>query len=263
MFKLKRSLLFFTSFILFSSFVYVYQTARPTLFLIGDSTVKNGSGKGGSNLWGWGDFVAPYFDTNKISIENHALGGTSSRTFQTKGLWQKVLDKMHEGDFLIMQFGHIDGSALDDTARARGTIKGVSEESKEIYNPITKQQEVVHTYGWYLRKFVSDAKAKGATVIICSPIPRNEWKNGVVVRNDDNYGKWAKETAETTGSVFIPLNKIIAEKWEEKGAEAAKAYFPGDHTHTNKEGAELNAAAVTSGLRNTESPLKIFLLQGK
>ncbi|EOR93055.1 hypothetical protein ADIARSV_3790 [Arcticibacter svalbardensis MN12-7] len=42
-----------------------------------------------------------------------------------------------------MQFGHNDGSPLDDTARARGMIKGVGDEFKEIYNPIIKQQEVV------------------------------------------------------------------------------------------------------------------------
>ncbi|MFX5752271.1 hypothetical protein ABTE32_22895, partial [Acinetobacter baumannii] len=72
----------------------------------------------------------------------------------------------------MMQFGHNDSSPLDDTARARGTIKGIGEDSTEIYNPIRKMKEMVHTYGWYMRKFANDAKAKGATVIICSPIPR-------------------------------------------------------------------------------------------
>jgi rhamnogalacturonan acetylesterase len=152
----KRNLFLLTATILFSSFI-ILKKEKPTLFFIGDSTVKNGKGDGGGNMWGWGDLMAPLFDTAKIKLENDALGGTSSRTFLTKGLWDKVLAKIKKGDYLIMQFGHNDNGALDDTSRARGTIKGVGDSTKEIYNPITKQQEVVHTYGWYLSKFVNDA----------------------------------------------------------------------------------------------------------
>src|SRR5580698_7016078 len=53
----------------------------PSLFLIGDSTVRNGQGTGTGGQWGWGDFMAPYFNTNKINVVNRALGGTSSRTY--------------------------------------------------------------------------------------------------------------------------------------------------------------------------------------
>ncbi|MFL9484026.1 rhamnogalacturonan acetylesterase [Chitinophagaceae bacterium LWZ2-11] len=221
---------------------------KPVLYIIGDSTVKNGDGKGENQLQGWGSFLYQYFDTNKISVQNHAIGGRSSRTFITEGRWDKILATLQPGDYVIMQFGHNDSSPLDDTARARGTIKGVGDESKEIYNPITKKQEVVYTYGWYMRKFVNDAKAKGATAIICSPIPRNIWKGNSVERSED-YGKWAEETAETTGSFFIDLNSIIADAYDEMGPEKAKQFFPGDHTHTNKEGAMTNAASVISGLR--------------
>ncbi|MES2775281.1 MAG: rhamnogalacturonan acetylesterase [Bacteroidota bacterium] len=248
---MRKYILSFTILALLSSFIIFKDQRKPKLFIIGDSTVKNGQGKGGGGLWGWGDFMMPYFDTTKITIENHALGGTSSRTFQTKGLWDKVLADMQPGDFVIMQFGHNDGSPLDDTARARGTIKGVGDESREIYNPITKQQEVVHTYGWYLSKFVNDAKAKGATSIICSPIPRNGWKNGVVGRAGNDYGKWAAETATTTGASFIDLNKLIADSYDAKGQEAVKVYFTEkDHTHTNKEGAMMNAELVVAGIRS-------------
>ena len=88
-----------------------------------------------------------------------------------------------------MQFGHNDASPLDDTARARGTIRGTGDESKEIYNPIMKKNEVVYTYGYYIRKYIRDIKAKGATPIVCSLIPRNNWKEGKVVRSTDSYQK--------------------------------------------------------------------------
>src|SRR5438128_11945682 len=100
----KRLLLIVSALVLLSSFM-LFKDKRPTLYIIGDSTVKNGQGKGGGGLWGWGDFIVNYVDTTKLRVENDALGGTSSRTFQTKGLWDKVLDKIQPGDFVIMQFG--------------------------------------------------------------------------------------------------------------------------------------------------------------
>jgi len=57
----------------------------PSVFLIGDSTVRNGSddgqGKGAEGQWGWGHPIADYFDLNKVNLVNRAVGGTSSRTY--------------------------------------------------------------------------------------------------------------------------------------------------------------------------------------
>lgn len=64
---------------------------KPVFYIIGDSTVRNGSGTGSNGQWGWGSFVADYFDTSKISIQNHAMGGRSSRTFITEGRWERSL----------------------------------------------------------------------------------------------------------------------------------------------------------------------------
>src|SRR2546421_434880 len=79
--------------------------ALPTLWLIGDSTVRNGQDTGNNGQWGWGNPIAAYFDTGRINVQNWALGGTSSRTFQTIGRWDKVLSQIKSGDFVIMQFG--------------------------------------------------------------------------------------------------------------------------------------------------------------
>src|ERR1700761_149143 len=214
---------------------------RPTLYIIGDSTVKNGKGKGDGDLWGWGSFLDRSFDTTRMAVRNYALGGRSSRTFITEGHLDIVLSQLKPGDYVIMQFGHNDGGPLDDTARARGTIKGTGEETKDIYNPILKKNETVHTYGWYMRKYVTDTKAKGATAIICSPIPRDMFKDGKVLRASADYGAWAQETATTTGAFFIDLNALIANQYDRLGDDSVKHFFPGDHTHTNEAGALLNA----------------------
>ena len=217
---------------------------KPVLYIIGDSTVKNGDGKGKNILQGWGSFISSYFDTTKINVQNHAIGGRSSRTFLTDGRWDKILATLQKGDFVIMQFGHNDSGPLDDTARARGTIKGIGEDSVEIYNPIRKQKETVHSYGWYLRKYINDAKEKGAGAIICSPIPRNDWKEAKVVRSDNSYAIWAGQVAQGTGAYFIDLNNLLANEYEKLGKEKTTTFFPQEHTHTNEAGARFNAYVV-------------------
>lgn len=121
--------------------------SKPTLFLIGDSTVKNGQDdgqkKGAQGLWGWGHFLGDYFDTGKITVEDDALGGTSSRTFYNNPkLWATVLSKVKAGDFVMMQFGHNDSGPVNDTLRARGTFKSNGDESEAIVNLITKKTKL-------------------------------------------------------------------------------------------------------------------------
>jgi unsaturated rhamnogalacturonyl hydrolase len=234
---------------------------KPTLYIIGDSTVKNGSGKGSDSLWGWGSVIQPHFDTNRINIENHAIGGRSSRTFITDGRWDKILNNLKAGDYVIMQFGHNDAGPLDDTSRARGTMRGIGDSSKSIYNPIRKVQETVYTYGWYMRKYVNETKAKGAIPIICSLVPRNDWEKGKVKRSKDSYASWAKQVADTEGVAFIDLNEKVALEYEALGETAVKKqFFPKDHTHTDYDGARLNAQIVAGEIRDLKNtPLSAYL----
>lgn len=240
---------------------FLNKRKKPVFYIIGDSTVRNGDGSGKNGQWGWGSFIAGYFDTTKMAIRNHAIGGRSSRTFITEGRWNKILLTLNKGDYVIMQFGHNDAGPLDDTARARGTIKGIGNEQKEIYNPITKKQEIVYTYGWYMRQYIRDTKAKGAIPIVCSPVPRDNWKDDMLVRSSDSYGKWSREIAEE-GAFFIDLNELIAARYEKMGVEKVSSFFQGDHTHTNEEGAKMNAEMVIKELKriNPEKLEKYFAL---
>jgi rhamnogalacturonan acetylesterase len=239
----------------FSSFI-ILKKQKPVFYIIGDSTVRNGDGSGKNGQWGWGSFMWEYFDTSRISVQNHAIGGRSSRTFITEGRWDKILLTLKKGDYVIMQFGHNDASPLDDTARARGVIRGIGEDSTEIWNPIRKIKEVVHTYGWYMRRYVRETKAKGATPIICSLVPRNNWKDGKVGRSDDAWALWAKQIAEEEGAYFIPLNALVADEYDKMGQEKVKALFHGDNTHTSKEGAVLNTGIVATELKKI-NPTKL------
>ncbi len=223
--------------------------ALPSLFIIGDSTVRNGDGNGGGGQWGWGEPIVELFDTNKINVVNRALGGTSSRTFYLN-LWPAVLRLVKPGDLVLMQFGHNDSSAINDATRARGTIKGVGEETQEIDNLITKQHEVVHSFGWYERAMVTEARAQGALPLVCSLIPRNTWKNGHAARNANDYAGWAGQVAKATQAPFLDINEIIARRYDELGQEAVKALFiAGAGPHTSRAGAETNAICVVAALK--------------
>jgi lysophospholipase L1-like esterase len=232
----------------------------PTLFLIGDSTVRNGRGDGANGQWGWGDYLAPYLDTSRINVVNRAVGGLSSRTYLTLSHWDRVLAMLKPGDVVMMQFGHNDNAALNDTSRARGTIKGVGDESEEIDNLMTHQHEVVHSYGWYLRKFIADTRAKGATPIVCSLVPRKTWKDGKITRSKGDYAGWAGQVAEAEGVAFVDLNEIIARQYDQLGPEKVEPLFGDPHTHTSLTGARLNAASVVAGLKGVkDDPLAPYL----
>jgi lysophospholipase L1-like esterase len=221
----------------------------PTLYLVGDSTVRNGKADGAGGQWGWGEPLVDYFDLSKINVVNRAIGGRSSRTYISEGRWDELLAMLKPGDFVLIQFGHNDPGPLDDASRARGTLPGVGDEIKEIDNPITKKHEVVHTYGWYMRKYVADTLAKGAIPIVCSPIPRKIWKDGKIVRNAENYGGWARQVAASEKASFIDLNEIIARRYDALGEVQVEPLFGDPHTHTSRAGAELNAECVVAGLK--------------
>jgi lysophospholipase L1-like esterase len=239
-----------------------YKPALPTLWLIGDSTVKEGRDNGvDGGRWGWGHEIGRYFDLNQINVENQALGGTSSRSFRTGGWWEPVLEMIHPGDFVMIQFGHNDGGieAKQPRIAARGTLRGAGDETRDGVDE-RGQPETVHTYGWYLRQYVADVRAKGATPIVCSLIPRNTWRDGQVVRGqDDSYVLWAQEAAAQAEAPFVNLNHIICEQMDAMGENFARRelFRPDDGTHTNLLGAQLNARCVVSGVKALAPTLKL------
>jgi lysophospholipase L1-like esterase len=220
--------------------------ALPTLFLVGDSTMKVGT----PGQRGWGEEMAPFFDPQKINVVNEAIGGRSSRTFQAEGRWDGVLALMKKGDYAIIQFGHNDSGAINDNFRARASIKGVGEETQAIDNMLTHKHEIVHSFGWYMRKYATDVKAKGATPIIMSLVPRNSWKDGHVVRaSGDGYGGWAQQAAAATGTIFVDDNEIIAEGLDKLGPDQTMPLFADKRLHASPAGAQFNAKAAVSGLK--------------
>lgn len=224
---------------------------RPVVFTVGDSTMKNGKDDGSNKQWGWGHFFGDMFDTTKVSVENHALGGRSSRTYISEGLWDKVLAGVQKGDYVFIQFGHNDAGPLN-TGRARASLRGNGDNDTTVVMELTGKEEIIHSFGWYMRKYALDVKAKGATPILLSHIPRNMFttKDSTnVIRNNDSFGKWTKDAALMTKVSFIDMNELVANKYDKMGKDSVQLMFFGDHTHTSLLGAQLNAKTMAEGIK--------------
>jgi len=248
---------------------------KPVVFFTGDSTVKNAD-KEEDGMWGWASQAQTVFDESKITLVNAARAGRSTRTFIKEGLWDKVYNSLQPGDFVTIQFGHNDICPITDR-KARGVIPG-TKDTLHVYHLDNDTYEVVYSFGWYLKKMIDDCREKGATPILVSLTPRNEWPGGKIERRDDSYGKWYREVVAETGVEFIDMHNISADFLDKKFAvsslpadkekakvkvaaikEKAGKYFKKDHTHASKLGAQMNAQSFAKGLKAAGSELAKYL----
>lgn len=222
----------------------------PTLFIVGDSTLKSNA-----PLRGWGQELGQFFNFDKINVVNRAIGGRSSRTFQYEGRWDKILSELKKGDFVIIQFGHNDvGKYNDPAAKDRPALHSEGDETADVTR-LDGKTETVHSFGWYMRKYGNDAKAKGATVIFCSMVPHKDWDNGKILRKEsETFVKWTANAAQATGAAFINLNEMIALEFEKDGMEKVATFFGDARTHSTPAGALFNAQIVIAGLRGLSNP---------
>ncbi|MGH7943020.1 MAG: rhamnogalacturonan acetylesterase [Limisphaerales bacterium] len=234
----------------------VARSALPTLYIIGDSTVR-GSGSG-HGIVGWGERIAPYFDTNKINVVNDAIAGRSARTFFTEGRWAKVRRSIKPGDFLMIQFGHNDQGRIGDPAnKHRADGRGIGPETVDDVMP-DGSKVAVHTFGWYMARFATGAKSRGASVIICSPIPHKQrWQKG---RDFADIAHWDSQVARANGAYFVDLTMAVSAAYKRIGMEKVATLFADKGTHTTSEGAQFNARCVIAGVKGlANNPLAGFL----
>ena len=235
------------------------EEGKPVVFITGDSTVKN-EDKDPDGMWGWGSQAATVFDTDKITVANEAMPGRSTRTYLEEGRWEKVYNSIRPGDFVLIQFGHNDIGDID-RGKARGVI-ACAQDTSHVYRVRKGDRtynEVIYSFGWYLKKFIDDVREKGGTPILVSLTPRNEWPGGKIERRNDSYGRWYREVAAETAVEFVDLHNITADALDRIGHDGAKEYYNRDHTHTSLKGARLNAQGIAEGLRRIDSPLARYL----
>ena len=203
----------------------VADPALPSIFLIGDSTVRNGRGDGVDRQWGWGDPLSVYFDPAKVNLVNRAVGGTTARSFYD-GRWAPVKEMLKAGDYVLMQFG--------------------------------TNSENQASFTENINKFIADCRAKNVTPIVCTLIPRNSWNNGKMARNPQP-AVWARTVAQEQKVQLLDLNNLIADQYDVIGKDATTALFESG-PHTNAKGAEFTAQIIATAVKSfPETPFTKYL----
>lgn len=224
-----------------------------TVFMIGDSTMANKSLDAGNQERGWGHVLGGFFSEN-IRVENHAVNGRSSKSFIDEGRWQKVLDRIRPGDYVLIQFGHNDEKADEKRHTDPGT-----------------------TFDANLRKFVSETRSKGGIpVLFNSIVRRNFGENTNAIANDDirsekstaveegnklvdTHGKYLdspRNVAREMKVCFIDLNEATRQLVESYGVEGSKKLFmwiPKDVSPACPKGRQDNTHLNVFGARRVAS----------
>lgn len=237
---------------------------------IGDSTMATYS-ESTTVTRGWGQMFQQFF-TGDITVNNRAKSGASSKSFyEESAYWQSVKKQIEPGDYVIISFAHNDekNNGCDgDSLKAYYTANGDATTAASLdYRGTTPSG----TYKAYLRKYISETRALGATPIlmgaICrkyftgSTIRRNgrhdlgdnfdllengTYKKGLKVSEDDHsmdYPYQMKLVAEEQGVPYLDLTTATKELYESYGdAKANELLFDGNgSTHTSAMGATLIA----------------------
>jgi lysophospholipase L1-like esterase len=224
---------------------------KPTLFLIGDSTMSNKENPDKNPEHGWGQ-VLGQFITNGIEIQNHAMNGRSSKSFRTEGRWATVEKQLKKGDYVIIQFGHNDQKVKDST---------------KFTNPYTQ-------YRANLERYVNEARAKGATPILMTSITRRNFnENGVLVDTHTDYPLVVRMVANDMKVSFVDMQLLTEQMEIAYGPENSKklhlhfkegenAYYPkgkADDTHLSRLGAETVAKLALKELKGLKIGLEKYI----
>jgi lysophospholipase L1-like esterase len=233
------------------------------VFCIGDSTMSHYDLKGMEERYGGPDFprrgwamaLSAYLNDN-AEVRNLAVSGRSSKNFRTQGYWDKVLEEIQEGDFVVIQFGHND-EKVEDT---------------------TRYTEAFGAFKDNLIRYAKEAEEHGAFPVIASSIARRKFNaEEQLVDTHGDYVLASREAAKEAGVPLIDLNQMTTDYLNQLGPEKSKEWFlhikPGifeklpegmeDNTHLSKQGACAVSGLFAEGLEQSKSPLKNYLLDNK
>lgn len=186
-----------------------------TIFMIGDSTMADRTVEKGNLERGWGQMLSRFF-TEDVSIDNHAACGRSTRSFINEGRWQTVLEKLKDGDYVIIQFGHND----EKTDTTLHTLPGSSFDDN-------------------LRKFIRESRDKGAKPILMNSIVRRNYppspnikfqyvyekEGNILVNSHGEYINSPRKVAKEMNVPFIDMARLTHDLVSQMGPEKSKKLF--------------------------------------
>lgn len=217
------------------------------VYMIGDSTMADKPNPDTNPERGWGQLLPQFFD-DQVAVHNVAVNGRSTKSFIDEGKWTAVLGRLKSGDYVFIQFGHNDEK---------------SEDSSRYTDPQT-------TFRRNLERFVAEARAKGATPVLFTPIVRRKFD--AQGNLEDTHGAYPAAVRDVAAALSVPLIDLqpLTEKLvRAAGAEDSKRLYvwvaPGeskmypegrqDDTHLSVLGATSVARLAALALQQTSLPL--------
>jgi lysophospholipase L1-like esterase len=229
-----------------ASFFSAQVRSVPRLHLAGDSTMADKPADPPNPEHGWGQLL-PKFFKEPAMIVNHAANGRSTRSFISEGRWQKLVDALRPGDWVIIQFAHNDEKIFPN---ARGEFQD------------------------NLRKFVSDVRRKNAQAILATPCARRSFDDaGKLVDTHGDYPDAVRAIAKETKTPLLEMNRLTMQLEESHGVEGSKRLHLWidagvyerqpegyqDNTHYSAYGAERVAALAVQEMIRLRLPLSDWL----
>jgi lysophospholipase L1-like esterase len=238
--------------LVFIAMSFTADNNKTTIWLVGDSTMSVKE-KSAYPETGWGMPFAVFFDST-VSINNVAQNGRSTKSFIEEHRWQYVMDNMHAGDYVLIQFGHND-------------------EVKEKVGRYTTPEEFSNN----LDRFVKDVRSKEATPVLITPVARRKFDSiGNIINTHQQYAQLVRDVAKKANVALIDLDEKSMELLQQTGAENSKLFFnylkQGEHpnypngkeddTHFNELGARKMAELVLHEIQNQQLPLARHVFAG-
>lgn len=226
------------------------QKSPITIYLAGDSTLAEKRAEKRPET-GWGEFLQKYFDAEKVTIENHAQNGRSTRTFIAENRWQTIVDKLKAGDYVFIQFGHND-------------------QSKEKVDRYTPPEDFKKNLG----RMANDVITKKANPVLLTPVMRRRFdKDGKFYDVHGEYPDLTRSVAKDLNVPLIDMHRTSERLIVEYGAENSKKLFlqlkagenpnyPNgieDNTHFSPLGAEEMARLAVAEIKESKIKLRKYL----
>jgi rhamnogalacturonan acetylesterase len=231
--------------------------AQATTYFLGDSTMAARGANDGSTD-GWGSYIGALLNT---PIVNRAIGGRSARSYWNEGRFQSVANEVRSGDIVVIEFGHNDGGSPRSNDNGRSACPGYGTETCIS----DKTGETVYTFVFYVIQAARLYTAKGATVILSSQTPNNQWETGTwqgAPSRFVDYQVRAKNALASNAVTFVDHHEAVSRMYRRLGRDATNALYPKDHTHTSPRGAELAAQAFVQAISqsmNGTTPLGAYV----
>jgi lysophospholipase L1-like esterase len=206
--------------------------AAPTVYIAGDSTVTDRDG-GGDVSWGQ---LLPRFFKPGVAVSNHAQSGETLKSFANALRLDKILSQMKKGDYLFIQFGHND--------------------SKDSWPQTYVEPET--TYKAYLKVYIAEARLRGATPVLVTPMDRGVRGTGAPTHGHDGYPQAMREVAEEEHVPLIDLYDMSIVLYENAGADAPKILADG--THSTAYGGYEFAKCIVMGIKQNKLDLANFIV---